>query len=112
MSIIIYLFVRLKDRPANTAWILVGGLTALVYYAKSLWLPGLLPVVFYVLIKKRKLADHACVEDDFARDLGEGAEPLAGPDAAVFEDQDCLQTDSRSFRVRLIISISSSRDNP
>ena len=38
------------------------------------------------------IADHARVENDFPRDLGEGAEPLARPDAAVFEDQDRFQT--------------------
>jgi len=58
-SIVIYLAVRLRDKPGKAVWILIGGLTALVYYAERLWLPGLLPVVLYVLIKRRRLADWA-----------------------------------------------------
>ena len=38
------------------------------------------------------VADHARVENDFPRDLGEGAEAFARPDAAVFEDEDRFQT--------------------
>ena len=43
------------------------------------------------------VADHARVENDFSRDLGQGAESLARPDASVFEDQDRFQAGRTPF---------------
>jgi hypothetical protein len=37
------------------------------------------------------IADHPRIENDFPRDLGEGAEAFARPDAAVFQDEDRFQ---------------------
>ncbi len=48
------------------------------------------------------IADHAGIENNFPRDLGEGAEAFARPDAAVFEDEDRFHGGLRKFAVLYI----------
>lgn len=45
---------RNGDRRAGP-WLGAGVATAAIYFAQPLWLPGLLPIVFYYLVKSRRL---------------------------------------------------------
>ena len=39
-----------RDRPRAIVWLAAGGVTALVYLAQPLWVPGMLPLVAFVLL--------------------------------------------------------------
>jgi hypothetical protein len=53
-GLVIDLVMRSQDRRA-AAWLAAGAVTAIVYFAQPLWLPGLLPIVLYHLMTTRRL---------------------------------------------------------
>lgn len=44
-----------RDRPRRLTWSLAGGLTAVIFLAQRLWLPGVVPVVAWLLWRQRRL---------------------------------------------------------
>ncbi len=54
-SVLVWLVLR--DRAGETAWRwrVAGGLTAVIYLAQPLWLPGVLPIVGVMLARRRRL---------------------------------------------------------
>jgi hypothetical protein len=48
----------LRDRERQTAgrWLIAGVLTAVIYLAQPLWLPGVLPIVMLILVARRRLS--------------------------------------------------------
>jgi hypothetical protein len=55
-SVLVWLLLR--DRDRETVWrrVVAGALTALIYLAQPLWLPGVLPIVTVVLVSRRRLS--------------------------------------------------------
>lgn len=54
-GLVIDLITRNQDRRAATC-VAAGAVTAIVYLAQPLWLPGLLPIVVYHLVVSRRVA--------------------------------------------------------
>lgn len=46
---------RLRERPRTFFWFLAGCLTALIFLAQRLWLPGVLPIVVWLLGSQRRV---------------------------------------------------------
>jgi hypothetical protein len=55
-SVLVWLILGDRDRDTMLRWLGAGALTAVVYLAQPLWLPGLLPIVFVVLVSRRRLS--------------------------------------------------------
>jgi len=51
-SILLWLLARDRERDSWIGWAAAGALTALIYLAQPLWLPGLLPIVAVVLLSR------------------------------------------------------------
>jgi hypothetical protein len=51
-----YVLVSLRDRPRAASWSQAGALTAVVFLAQRLWLPGVLPVMAWLLVRQRRLS--------------------------------------------------------
>jgi hypothetical protein len=47
--------VSLRERPSAASWSLAGAFTALIFLAQRLWLPGVLPMVGWLLARQRRL---------------------------------------------------------
>ena len=55
-SALVWLLLRDRERESVWRWLVAGVLTALIYLAQPLWLPGLLPIVGVVLVSRRRLS--------------------------------------------------------
>jgi hypothetical protein len=53
-SVLVWLILGDRDRETMWRWLAAGGLTAVIYLAQPLWLPGLLPIVGVVLVSRRR----------------------------------------------------------
>jgi hypothetical protein len=51
---LLYLLVQERDRDSLVRWLFAGLLTALIYLAQPLWLPGVMPILAIVLVSRRK----------------------------------------------------------
>ena len=47
---------RAGERETVARWLIAGALTALIYLAQPLWLPGVLPILLVVLASRRRLS--------------------------------------------------------
>jgi hypothetical protein len=54
-SLLWNVLVSLRDRPRAASWTVAGALTALIFLAQRLWLPGVLPIVAWLLVRQRRL---------------------------------------------------------
>jgi 4-amino-4-deoxy-L-arabinose transferase-like glycosyltransferase len=54
-SILVWLILRDHEHDNVWRWLAAGALTAVIYLAQPLWLPGVLPVVAVVLLSRRRL---------------------------------------------------------
>jgi len=54
-AILLWLLAQDRERETAARWLMAGALTALIYLAQPLWLPGLLPIVLVVLASRRRL---------------------------------------------------------
>lgn len=52
--ILLYLVMHPAASRKVTTWILAGVLISLIYESQALWIPGLLPVIIYRLVKEKK----------------------------------------------------------
>lgn len=52
-SIVIYLIIKLKDKPGYILSIILGLITGIIYLSRPFWLPGLVPVYVYLYIYKK-----------------------------------------------------------
>lgn len=50
-----WVLLALRERSRAVTWSLAGGLTALIFLAQRLWLPGVLPVVAWLLWRERRI---------------------------------------------------------
>jgi hypothetical protein len=55
-AVLLCLLAQRPDRDTWIRWMAAGALTALVYLAQPLWLPGMLPIVVVVLVSRRRVA--------------------------------------------------------
>jgi hypothetical protein len=53
---LLWMMTRDRGRQTVVHWLLAGALTALIYLAQPLWLPGVLPIVLVVLASSRRLS--------------------------------------------------------
>ena len=65
------LYVLARDPPGHRPWAIAGGLSAIIYFAHPLWLPGVVPIVLYRLVSARRPAPA------FAYGCGIGSTTLA-----------------------------------
>jgi hypothetical protein len=62
-SALVWLLMEDRKRDTVARWFLAGVLTAIIYLAQPLWLPGVLPIVAVLLISRRRLSsavDYVC----------------------------------------------------
>jgi hypothetical protein len=55
-AVLVSLILRDRERETAMRWIVAGALTAVIYLAQPLWLPGLAPLVVAVLASRRRWA--------------------------------------------------------
>jgi hypothetical protein len=55
-AILLWLLTQDRARDTLGRWLIAGALTAVIYLAQPLWLPGLLPIAFVVLASRRRLS--------------------------------------------------------
>jgi hypothetical protein len=55
-SVLLWMLLRERQRQTILDWLIAGALTAIVYLAEPLWLPGVLPIVLVVLVSGRRLS--------------------------------------------------------
>ena len=55
-AVVVWLLLRDRERETVMRWIVAGALTAVIYLAQPLWLPGLVPIVLVVLASRRRWA--------------------------------------------------------
>jgi hypothetical protein len=55
-AILLWLLVGARERETLVRWLIAGALTAVIYLAQPLWLPGLLPIVLVVLATRWRLS--------------------------------------------------------
>jgi hypothetical protein len=53
---LLWLLVQDRERDTIGRWLIAGALTAVMYLAQPLWLPGALPILFVVLVSRRRLS--------------------------------------------------------
>lgn len=53
-AMLLWLLVRERERETVVRWLIAGALTAVIYLAQPLWLPGVLPTVLVVLFASRR----------------------------------------------------------
>lgn len=53
---LLYVLIEYKDRPSVIRWFTARFLTAVVYLAQPLWLPGVLPILLFFLLSDRKVS--------------------------------------------------------
>jgi hypothetical protein len=61
---LLWLLVQDRERDSIGRWVIAGALTAVIYLAQPLWLPGVLPIVLVVLVSRRRLSwgvSYLCV---------------------------------------------------
>jgi hypothetical protein len=54
-SLLWNVLVSLRDRPRAASWTVAGVITALIFLAQRLWLPGVLPIAGWLLVRQRRL---------------------------------------------------------
>ena len=54
-GIMLFLLVSDVRLSRGRTWFVIGLLTALVYFSQALWLPGVLPIIVYLLIRNRNI---------------------------------------------------------
>ena len=59
-ALLVWLLVQARERETILRWFVAGVLTAVIYLAQPLWLPGVLPIVFVVLASRRRISWAAC----------------------------------------------------
>jgi hypothetical protein len=55
-AVLLYLVAERAEHDTWIRWMAAGALTALVYVAQPLWLPGVLPIVAVVLVSRRRIS--------------------------------------------------------
>jgi hypothetical protein len=55
-AMLLWLLVRARERETVVRWLIAGALTAVIYLAQPLWLPGVVPIVLVVLVSRRRLS--------------------------------------------------------
>jgi hypothetical protein len=55
-AIILFLLVSDVRMSRRRTWFVTGLLTALVYFSQALWLPGVLPIIVYLLVRNRNIS--------------------------------------------------------
>lgn len=50
-----FVLLTIRDRPRTRSWSAAGALTALIFLAQRLWLPGVLPAVGWLLWRERRV---------------------------------------------------------
>lgn len=55
-AMLLWLLVRARERETVVRWLIAGALTAVIYLAQPLWLPGIVPIVLVVLVSRRRLS--------------------------------------------------------
>jgi hypothetical protein len=55
-AMLLWLLMRDRQRETVGRWLLAGALTAVIYLAQPLWLPGVLPILAVVLGSRRRLS--------------------------------------------------------
>ena len=53
-AILLWLLVRDREKETVARWLVAGLLTAIIYLAQPLWLPGVLPILLVVLASRRR----------------------------------------------------------
>jgi hypothetical protein len=53
---LLWLLVQDRERDTIVRWAIAGALTAVIYLAQPLWLPGVLPILVVVLASRRRLS--------------------------------------------------------
>jgi hypothetical protein len=53
-AVLVWLLLGDRERETIWRWLGAGGLTAVIYLAQPLWLPGVLPIVAVVLLSRRR----------------------------------------------------------
>jgi hypothetical protein len=62
--VLVWLVLRNPDRETAWRWRVAGALTAVIYLAQPLWLPGIIPIVAVALVRRRRVPwalDYAAV---------------------------------------------------
>jgi hypothetical protein len=54
-AVLLWLLIQDRERETVIRWLIAAALTAVIYLAQPLWLPGLLPILFVVLASRRRL---------------------------------------------------------
>jgi len=54
-AFLMWLLAQNREHDSPIRWAVAGALTALIYLAQPLWLPGMLPIVAVVLLSRRRL---------------------------------------------------------
>ena len=55
-AMLLWLLVLTRERETVVRWLIAGALTAVIYLAQPLWLPGVVPIVLVVLVSRRRLS--------------------------------------------------------
>jgi hypothetical protein len=55
-AVLLWLLTRDRTRETIVRWLAAGALTAVIYLAQPLWLPGLLPILVVALVSRRRLS--------------------------------------------------------
>jgi hypothetical protein len=55
-ALLAWLLVQPRERESMFRWLTAGALTAVIYLAQPLWLPGVLPIVVVVLASRRRVS--------------------------------------------------------
>ena len=55
-AMLAWVLVQARERETVLRWFVAGALTAVIYLAQPLWLPGVMPMVFVVLASRRRLS--------------------------------------------------------
>jgi len=53
-AVLLWLLTRDRARETIVRWLVAGALTAVIYLAQPLWLPGLLPILAVALVSRRR----------------------------------------------------------
>jgi len=54
-AMLAWLLVQPRERETILRWLVAGALTAIIYLSQPLWLPSVLPIVFVMLVSRRRL---------------------------------------------------------